>query len=97
MSAGNGYGCADMPSLVQVATEDPLWAVEALIPLLDDYGAPVPVRLHVARDTIVAGMLTAVDQGIAVVALPGGSIRLVPLERVRRVVVDVPGPAAVSG
>lgn len=78
-----------MPSLLQAPSEDPLWAVEALLPLLDDYRVPIPVLIDVGRST-VEGELTAIDQGIALVAVPGGSIRLVPLERVRRVVVGVP-------
>ena len=78
-----------MVSLLQLTAEDPLWAVEALLPLLDDYGAPVPVVLHVLPDQVVTGDLTAIDQGIALVTLPEGSIRLVPLERVQRAVVGV--------
>ncbi|HEU4978895.1 MAG TPA: hypothetical protein VFT42_08385 [Solirubrobacteraceae bacterium] len=78
-----------MVSLLRVPTEDPLWAVDALLPLLDDYDAPVRVVLHLLREQVVAGDLTAIDQGIALVTLPEGSIRLVPLERVQRAVVGV--------
>lgn len=77
-----------MISLLRTATEDPLWAVEALLPLLDDYGTPIPVSLDLGRDQVVEGDLVAIDQGIAVVRLGGGAVRLVPLERVQRVLVD---------
>ena len=79
-----------MPALLRIATEDPLWAVEALCPLLEDYGCPVPLELDLGRGQLVAGELTAVDQGIAIIALPTGRVRLVPLERVQQVVVVVP-------
>jgi hypothetical protein len=79
-----------MATIARVATEDPLWAVEALVPLLDDYKGVVPVRLDLGGGRRVVGELTAVDQGIALVTVDGGSVRLVPLDRVHHVVVDVP-------
>jgi hypothetical protein len=78
---------SDMPSTVRIATEDPLWAVEALCPLLEDYGSPVSVELDLDRGGPVVGRLTAIDQGIAILALPEGSRRLVPLERIRGIAV----------